>query len=150
MGNCLGSQPGRTDPLSQRLRAIARCSGPVSLDNLPRINQRREVHLQFDYILILNDGANDSILDFAVVQVHADFVAYVEFAFWLLGWHAKNVRLTETIRNDPVICSFARGNSGLWIGDGCAARPLTPEYHERETVRSDAPSHCVTSILPNP
>ena len=41
MGNCLGSQPGRTDPLSQRLRAIARCSGPVSLDNLPRIDQRR-------------------------------------------------------------------------------------------------------------
>ena len=41
MANCLGSQPGRTDPLSQRLRAIARCSGPVSLDNLPRIDQRR-------------------------------------------------------------------------------------------------------------
>ena len=41
MGNCLGSQPGRTDPLSQRLRAIARCSGPVSLDNLLHIDQRR-------------------------------------------------------------------------------------------------------------
>jgi len=41
MGNCLGTQPSRTDP-HQRPKAIARCSEPVSLGNLPRINQRRE------------------------------------------------------------------------------------------------------------
>jgi len=33
-------------------------------------------------------GANDGILDFAVVQVHADFVADVELALGFLGWHA--------------------------------------------------------------
>ena len=53
------------------------------LDNLPRINQRSEVktddiHLQFDSIVVLNHGANDGILDFAVVQVDADLVAYLE------------------------------------------------------------------------
>jgi len=64
-----------------------------SLDNLPGVDQRREVetdniHLQFDTI-VLNHGANDSILDFPVVQVDADFVAYLKFALWVLGWHAK-------------------------------------------------------------
>ena len=50
-----------------------------SFDNLPRINQRREVeaddiHLQFDSIIVLNHSADNSVLDFAVVQVHADHV----------------------------------------------------------------------------
>jgi len=64
----------------------------TSLDDLPHINQRREIeadniHLQFDSIGVLNHGANDGILDFAVVQVHADFVTYFELALWFLGWH---------------------------------------------------------------
>ena len=71
----------------------------TSLDNLPRINQRREVeaddvHLQFDSIVVLNHGANDGILDFAVVKVYADFIAEVEFALWCLG-HGRNLRLTD-------------------------------------------------------
>jgi len=54
---------------------------PVSPDNLPGINQCREVeaddiHLQFGAIIVLNDSADNSILDFPVVQVHADFVSY--------------------------------------------------------------------------
>jgi len=32
------------------------------------------------------------VLNFAVVQVHADFVADLELPVWLLwGWHARNV-----------------------------------------------------------
>ena len=31
---------------------------------------------------VLNHGANDSILDLPVVQVDADFVAYLKFALW--------------------------------------------------------------------
>jgi len=51
-----------------------------SLGNLPRINQGRQVeaddiHLQFDSIVVLNHSADNSILDFAVMQVHADPVA---------------------------------------------------------------------------
>ena len=66
MGTCLGTQPSRTDPY-QRPRAIARCSGPVSLDHLPRINQGREVqadniHLQFDSIVVLNHGSNEELV----------------------------------------------------------------------------------------
>jgi hypothetical protein len=64
------------------------------LDNLPRINQRSEVktddiHLQFDSIVVLNHGANDGILDFAVVQVHSDLITDREVALWFLGWHAR-------------------------------------------------------------
>jgi len=49
-----------------------------SFDNLPRINQRREVeaddvHLQFDSIVVVNHGANYGVLNFAVMKVHADF-----------------------------------------------------------------------------
>jgi len=70
----------------------------ISLDNLPRINQRREVeadniHLQFDSIGLLNHSANDGVLNFAMVQVHPDFVTDLELSIiWLLwGWHARNV-----------------------------------------------------------
>ena len=68
----------------------------TSLDNLPRINQRGEVeadnvHLEFDYILILNHGADDSILDFAVMQIDADFIADRELSVWFLGWHGAIV-----------------------------------------------------------
>ena len=71
------------------------------LDNLPRINQRGEVeadnvHLEFDYILILNHGADDSILDFAVMQIDADFVADFELALWFPGWHSTNKREAAT------------------------------------------------------
>jgi len=69
---------------------------PLVIDNLPRINQRREIetdniHLQFDSIIVVNHGANDGILDFPVVQVHADFVTDFELpVVWLLcGWHGK-------------------------------------------------------------
>ena len=73
----------------------------TSLDNLPRINQRGEVeadnvHLEFDYILILNHGADDSILDFAVMQIDADFVADFELALWFPGWHSTNKREAAT------------------------------------------------------
>jgi hypothetical protein len=55
--------------------AERRCPRATSVDNLPRINQCREIetdniHLQFDSIFVLNYGADDSILDFAVVQVY--------------------------------------------------------------------------------
>ena len=54
-----------------------RCPKAISFDNLPRINQRREVeaydvHLKLDLIAVLNHGSNDSILDFPVVQIDAD------------------------------------------------------------------------------
>ena len=44
----------------------------TSLDNLSRINQRCEVetndvHLQFDFVAVLNYGSNDCVLDFAVM-----------------------------------------------------------------------------------
>ena len=58
---------------------------------MPGINQRREVethnvHLQFDSIIVLNHGTNDGILDLSVMQVHADFVADLELALWVLDW----------------------------------------------------------------
>ena len=70
-----------------------------SFDNLPRINQRREVeavdvHLQFDSIVVVNHGANYGVLNFAVMKVHADFIAYFEFALRFLGWHGGTVRPT--------------------------------------------------------
>jgi hypothetical protein len=40
---------------------------------------------------VLDHDANDSILDFAVVQVDADFVAHLELAVWLFGWRARNL-----------------------------------------------------------
>jgi hypothetical protein len=60
---------------------------------LTRINQRRQVesddvHLKFDLIAVLNYGSNDSVLDFPVVQVDADFIADLELAIIALGWHA--------------------------------------------------------------
>ena len=63
-----------------------------------RINQRREVEthdidLQLGFIAVLNHGANDGILDLAVVQVHADFLARAELSVvWLLwGWRRKEM-----------------------------------------------------------
>ena len=49
-----------------------RCPKTTSLDNLPRINQRREVetddvHLQFGLIAVLNHGTNDGVLNLPVV-----------------------------------------------------------------------------------
>ena len=60
-----------------------RCSRPISLDNLPRITQHREVetddvHLWFDSIVVLNHGAYDGILNFAVMQVDADLSVTTE------------------------------------------------------------------------
>jgi hypothetical protein len=60
-----------------------RCSRPISLDNLPRVDQSRQVeaddvYLQFDSVIVLNHSADDGILDFPVVQVHADFIADLE------------------------------------------------------------------------
>ena len=40
-----------------------------------------DVHLKFGFVAVLNHGANDSVLNFAVVQVDADFVGDFEFAF---------------------------------------------------------------------
>jgi hypothetical protein len=81
---------------SKFLVAERRCPRATSLDNLPRINQRRQVeaddvHLQFDSVGVLNHGAYDSILDFAAVQVHADCVADLKFALWFLGWQGRNL-----------------------------------------------------------
>jgi len=41
----------------------------------------------------VNHGANDGILDLAVVQVHADFLAHAELSVvWLLwGWRRKEM-----------------------------------------------------------
>ena len=41
--------------------------------------------------LILNHGADDSILDFAVMQIDADFIADRELSVWFLGWHGAIV-----------------------------------------------------------
>jgi len=38
---------------------------------------------------MLNHGANDGVFNLAVVQIDADFVADLEFAFWFLGCHAE-------------------------------------------------------------
>jgi len=56
-------------------------------------------------IIVLNYGANDGILDFAVVQVDADLVADLELSIvWLLwDWHARNVPFTRHI---PEIATF--------------------------------------------
>jgi len=46
-------------------------------------------------VSVLNHGASDSILDFAVMKVHADFVADLELSvIRLLPWHGK-----ECIKN---------------------------------------------------
>jgi hypothetical protein len=86
-------------------------SARPSLSNLPRINQGRQVeadsiHLQFDSIVVLNHGANDSILNFAVMQVHADFVADLELpVVWLLrGWHDKHTY----VQHYATLCPVAR------------------------------------------
>ena len=50
--------------------------------------QRLRTQSQAAFIL---ECANDGILDLPMVQVHADFVADLKFAFWVLGWHARNV-----------------------------------------------------------
>jgi hypothetical protein len=80
--------------------------GATSLNNLPRIDQRREVetdniHLSLDSIVVLNHGANDGILDFAVMKVHADFVADLELPIvWLLwGWHTGNLPVEGAVAN---------------------------------------------------
>jgi len=38
---------------------------------------------------MVDDGLDDSILDLPVMQVDADFVTDLKFAFWILGWHAR-------------------------------------------------------------
>jgi hypothetical protein len=48
-------------------------------------------HPQFDSIVVLNHGANYSILDLPVMQIRADFVADLKLPLWFLGWHARNV-----------------------------------------------------------
>jgi len=74
------------------IEATSLCSPKVTIELFCQLKVEADnVHLQFDYILILNHGANDGILDFAVVQVDADFVADLKFAVWFLGWHARNV-----------------------------------------------------------
>jgi hypothetical protein len=59
-------------------------------------NRRREVeadniHLQFGTVGVLDHGANDGILDFAVVQVDADFVADLKLALGSLAGTRGNV-----------------------------------------------------------
>jgi len=75
---------------------LPRCTRASLIDNLAPLGQLRDVeaddiHLQFDSIGMLNHGANDSILNFAVMQIDADFVTDRELALWFLGWHAENV-----------------------------------------------------------
>jgi len=57
---------------------LPRCTRASLIDNLAPVGQRRDVeaddiHLQFDSIGMLNHGANDSILNFAVMRIDADF-----------------------------------------------------------------------------
>ena len=49
------------------------------------------IHLQFGTVGVLDDGANDGILDFAVVQVDADFVADLNSRFGSLACTRGNV-----------------------------------------------------------
>ena len=44
-------------------------------------------HLQLRAVSVFDDGAHYRILNFPVMKVHADFVADLELALWVLGWH---------------------------------------------------------------
>ena len=62
-------------------RIYSRHSQPISLDNLPRIDQCREVepdnvHPQVGPFGVFDHGANDGILDLAAMQVHTDTFAH--------------------------------------------------------------------------
>jgi hypothetical protein len=46
----------------------------------------------FDFIAVLNHGAHDSVLGFAVVQIDANFVADFELSVIGLGGYGKNLR----------------------------------------------------------
>ena len=100
----------------------------ASLDNLSRINQRREVetdyvHLKFDLIAVLNHGSNDSVLNLSVVQVDADFVANLELSIIGLswGWHAGEC----TTKFFPV-----RASGGLQTRSHCLrfAKSVSEKY----------------------
>jgi hypothetical protein len=55
------------------------------------------------YTLVLNHSANDSVLDFAVMQVDADFIADSELSIVLrlfVGWHARECTPEEDISQD--------------------------------------------------
>jgi len=52
--------------------------------------------LNFDFIAILNYGANDSVLDFPVVQVDADLVADFELSVIGPGWHGRMYHKQES------------------------------------------------------
>ena len=50
-----------------------------------------EVHLQLHAVSVFDDGAHNRVLNLAVVQVHADFVADLELpvVWFLCEWHGK-------------------------------------------------------------
>jgi len=100
------SYEGRSVPhLVRRIKFTLTSHGwsdVTSLNNQPRINQCRQVeadnvYLQFGAIVVLDHRANDGILDFAVVRVHADSVADLKLAIGFPSWHARNVPFTRRI-----------------------------------------------------
>jgi hypothetical protein len=89
-------EKGRSSVSEQRVHESVR----TSLDNLPKVDQRREVepdniHLQLGAIGVLDHGAYDGIPDFDMVKVHAGFATRFEHTFWFLGWHARECMTGE-------------------------------------------------------
>jgi len=59
-------------------------------------------------IPVMNHGPDDGILDLAVVQVHADFIADVEFALWSVRHGSRtSERHSSLPAPDPVSRGYA-------------------------------------------
>jgi len=52
-------------------------------------------HLQLRAVSVFDDGAHYRILNFPVMKVHADFVADLELALWILGWTHNSVSIVS-------------------------------------------------------
>jgi len=77
-----------------------------------------EIYLQFDFAPESNHGSNDGILDLPVMQIHADFVAYLELAILFLRWHAKECTSNhsgQAIRPGPAkVAAVSNAISEAW------------------------------------
>jgi len=81
-------------PLQDKLEHMEGAFGAdnekMSETNYSTVILMKRGHPQFDSIVVLNHGANDGILDFPVLQVHADFVADLELNA-LVPWLARKL-----------------------------------------------------------
>jgi hypothetical protein len=84
------------DCARSHLSQYSRHCTAVSLDNLPRINQRCQVqadnvNLQLGAVDLLNHGPNDGVINLTAIQIDADFIADLEFRVLVL-WPAREGR----------------------------------------------------------